>query len=794
VPGPQGPAGAQGPQGIQGVPGPAGVGVPAGGTAGQILSKIDGVNYNTAWVNNAASAVWGNITGTLSNQTDLQTALNGKYSTSNPAGYITSSALTPYLLIADAESSFYPLTGNPSAFLTSASLTGYATESWVTAGFYPLTGNPSGFLTSAALTPYLTSATAASTYFPIPTGNTTQYIAGDGTLITFPTLATANKLTATVYNQSGSTIVKGAVVYIDGAHGNLPTIALSQANAESTSAGTYGFVAANIGNNSSGTIVIAGVAENLDTSALADGDKLYLSPTVAGGYTTTKPSAPNHMVYLGVVTRAHPTQGTIQTRIANGFELDELHDVAIASKTNNDLLAYESSTNLWKNKSFGTLGLATQSFVTGQGYITSSALTPYLLASTASATYQTLAGMSDYLSKAGNLAGLASTSTARTNLGLGSLDSPIFGGLSVANAVTAYSFTGTSNQSTLHSLKLNDSAGLTFSNLTTQTTAYPGPSGFLLKADNLSGLANTATARTNLGLGTAAVEPATKLVPAGGTTGQVLAKSSATDWDDAWITIPSAPVTSVAGKTGAVTLVVGDVSGAAPTASPTFSGTVTIPSGASISGYLTTAAGNAAYYPLTGNPSGFLTSAPVTSVAGKTGIVTLVAADVSGAVTTAAANTYPAGAKQTVSHSSTTAGFNIAPVAGNPTTLANGDIWLNSTTNALNARAGGANHQLNTVKAWVNFNGQGTVAIRSSFNVSSITDNGVGEYTVNLTTALSDINYVPIVATNDDNVNATYGYEKGTAGQYRTTTAFRLYIFGSPNLRDASGVYVAIIR
>ena len=44
-------------------------------------------------------------------------------------------------------------------------------------------------------------------------------------------------------------------------------------------------------------------------------------------------------------------------------------------------------------------------------------------------------------------------------------------------------------------------------------------------------------------------------------------------------------------------------------------------------------------------------------------------------------------------------------------------------------------------RAWVNFNGTGTVAIRASFNVSSITDNGTGDYTVNFTTALADANY-----------------------------------------------------
>ena len=47
-----------------------------------------------------------------------------------------------------------------------------------------------------------------------------------------------------------------------------------------------------------------------------------------------------------------------------------------------------------------------------------------------------------------------------------------------------------------------------------------------------------------------------------------------------------------------------------------------------------------------------------------------------------------------------------------------------------------------SAKAWVNFNGMGTVAIRASFNVSSITDNGTGDYTVNFTNAMVDANYV----------------------------------------------------
>ena len=52
----------------------------------------------------------------------------------------------------------------------------------------------------------------------------------------------------------------------------------------------------------------------------------------------------------------------------------------------------------------------------------------------------------------------------------------------------------------------------------------------------------------------------------------------------------------------------------------------------------------------------------------------------------------------------------------------------------------------NNVKAWVNFNGTGTVSIRASYNVSSITDNGVGDYTVNFTTAMADANYATTIS------------------------------------------------
>ena len=63
------------------------------------------------------------------------------------------------------------------------------------------------------------------------------------------------------------------------------------------------------------------------------------------------------------------------------------------------------------------------------------------------------------------------------------------------------------------------------------------------------------------------------------------------------------------------------------------------------------------------------------------------------------------------------------------------------------------NQDISLCKAWVNFNGQGTVAIRSDYNVSSITDNGTGDYTVNLAIAMNDINYTAIAGGSDAGVS-----------------------------------------
>lgn len=167
---------------------------------------------------------------------------------------------------------------------------------------------------------------------------------------TNPISPSTTTLITEVYNQTGATLTRGTIIYINGAHGNLPTVTKAIATGDATSAQTFGFVRDSITNNNNGYVVVVGKLQNLDTQAIAEGTQLYLSSTVAGAYTTVKQLAPAHLVYVGVVVRSHPTQGVIEVNIQNGYELYEIHDVKITSPQNNQVLSYDSATSLWVNE------------------------------------------------------------------------------------------------------------------------------------------------------------------------------------------------------------------------------------------------------------------------------------------------------------------------------------------------------------------------------------------------------------------------------------------------------------
>lgn len=327
----------------------------------------------------------------------------------------------------------------------------------------------------------------------VPAGGLTGQILLKASDLSYDTVwadNSAETLTATVRNETGATLSKGTVVYISGAAGNKALVSKASAASESSSSKTFAILAQDIPNNQNGTAVTVGLLRGINTLAFTPGANLWLS-TTAGEITQTVPVSPNHAVFLGNAVRIHATQGEIEVRIQNGLELGEVHDVLITAPTNGQVLKYDAAQSLWVN---GTdVGGVAWGGITGvlssqtdlwnalgskydasnpAGYITSSALAPFLLSSTAASTYFTIASAA----------------------GKADLASPVFTG----------------------------------------DPRAPTPA----TADNDTSIATTAFVKAQ-----------------------------------GYLT--SAPVTSVAGKTGAVSLVVGDVSGAAPLASPALSGTPT---------------------------------------------------------------------------------------------------------------------------------------------------------------------------------------------------------------------------
>ena len=201
--------------------------------------------------------------------------------------------------------------------------------------------------------------TANGTLSVTGAGTTAQYVRGDGTLATFPVIAQeAQRLITEVYNSTGATLAKGSIVYINGGQGNLPTVTKAIATGDATSAQTYGVVQSDITNMNNGFVVAMGSLTNLDTQVYPVGTQLYLSATTAGDWTSTKPYAPLHLVYVGIVVRSHPTQGVVEIRIQNGYELDELHDVSAQNPTNGDILQYVAATDLWTKTAGTTTNIA----------------------------------------------------------------------------------------------------------------------------------------------------------------------------------------------------------------------------------------------------------------------------------------------------------------------------------------------------------------------------------------------------------------------------------------------------
>jgi len=166
--------------------------------------------------------------------------------------------------------------------------------------------------------------------------------------------------------KAGESLTKGQAVYASSANGTNIIVSKASNATEQTSSKVMGLISSTLSTNGQGTVVTEGILSGLNTSTANDGDPVWLGTNGNLIYgLANKPVAPAHLVFIGIVTRANQNNGEIFIRPQNGFELNEIHDVLIGSgyastPADKDLLAYESSSGLWKNKTFSQLGIQTR--------------------------------------------------------------------------------------------------------------------------------------------------------------------------------------------------------------------------------------------------------------------------------------------------------------------------------------------------------------------------------------------------------------------------------------------------
>ena len=171
-----------------------------------------------------------------------------------------------------------------------------------------------------------------------------------------------------VRNAEVNTLTTGTVVYLFGGTGDHATIKRADNSSDITSSKTVGLVGANIAASENGPVITRGYVDGVNLTAYSPGDVLWLGKS--GQFTTTKPSAPDHLVFVGVVVRA-TNNGIVYVATQNGYEIEELHDVKINGVTNGQFLRYNSASAVWVNDTIDlgadTAGDYVQNLVAGTG-------------------------------------------------------------------------------------------------------------------------------------------------------------------------------------------------------------------------------------------------------------------------------------------------------------------------------------------------------------------------------------------------------------------------------------------
>ena len=118
-----------------------------------------------------------------------------------------------------------------------------------------------------------------------------------------------------VFNNTGADILNGQLCYISGASDEFPEVTLAKADTAATSASTIGMATADIADQTYGYITTSGLVHDVNTATFTAGQTLYLSDSVAGGYTNVAPLQPSYAIIIGYVTAIDATTGAIYVHI-----------------------------------------------------------------------------------------------------------------------------------------------------------------------------------------------------------------------------------------------------------------------------------------------------------------------------------------------------------------------------------------------------------------------------------------------------------------------------------------------
>ena len=170
----------------------------------------------------------------------------------------------------------------------------------------------------------------------------------------------AAEYTSTVKHEVklAAAIAKGQAVYVSSADGTNMVVSKASNASEATSSKTMGLLESGGATNAKVNVVTEGLLAGLNTSTATAGDPIWLGTDGNLIYgLASKPVAPAHLVFIGIVTRANSSNGEIFVKPQNGFELNEIHDVLITSVAPGEVIQRTSS-NLWENKTLAEANIA----------------------------------------------------------------------------------------------------------------------------------------------------------------------------------------------------------------------------------------------------------------------------------------------------------------------------------------------------------------------------------------------------------------------------------------------------